>query len=277
MTGSKTGRPKRSPKAPPPRPRGLPGPPRAAAPHPPLAPLPGPRRSARRLHSISGIGPKSAETLARLGLETLGDLLWYLPRRYDDYSQLKTINRLWYGEEVTIIGTVQEIHVRPIRGGSMKLIDAVVSDGSGSLRVVLVQPALDRPAAHAGTGRGALRPRRPVPRQADDEQPRMGAARAPAAAHQPHRPGLRPDGGRHAQVAATGDQRRRGALRTPHPGSPAIGLRHSAGVISLPQALHQIHFPDRPRICSGPRRGWPSTRCSTCSWGCCARSRTGRR
>jgi ATP-dependent DNA helicase RecG len=86
------------------------------------------------LTTIAGIGPKSAKTLRKLNLETLGDLLWHLPRRYDDYSQLKTINRLWYGEEVTVIGTVDDIQVRTVRSGRMKLVEAVISDGSGSLR-----------------------------------------------------------------------------------------------------------------------------------------------
>ncbi len=87
------------------------------------------------LTTLPGIGPKSAQTLGKLGLHTLGDLLFYFPRRYDDYSALKTVNRLWFGEEVTIIATVDEIRMRPIRGGRMKLIEAVVSDGTGALRV----------------------------------------------------------------------------------------------------------------------------------------------
>lgn len=87
------------------------------------------------LTTIPGIGPKSAKTLKKLGLETLGDLLWHLPRRYDDYSQLQTINRLFYGQEVTIIASVDEIGVRPVRSGKMKLTEATVSDGTGSLRV----------------------------------------------------------------------------------------------------------------------------------------------
>jgi len=87
------------------------------------------------LTAIQGIGPKSAQTLEKLGLRTLEDLLWHLPRRYDDYSQLKTINRLWYGEEVTIIGAVDEIHLRPTRGGQRMLVEAVISDGTGALRV----------------------------------------------------------------------------------------------------------------------------------------------
>lgn len=99
------------------------------------APTEAPAAMSAPLTTIAGIGPKSAKTLRKLGLETLGDLLWHLPRRYDDYSQLKTINRLWYGEEVTIIATVDEIRVRPVRAGKMKLVEAKVSDGTGTLRI----------------------------------------------------------------------------------------------------------------------------------------------
>ena len=84
---------------------------------------------------IPGIGPKHAETLAGLGLHTLGDLLYYFPRRYDDYSKLEPIIRLWYGQEVTVIATVQSVNTRPLRGGQGHIVEAVVSDGSGALRV----------------------------------------------------------------------------------------------------------------------------------------------
>lgn len=84
---------------------------------------------------IQGIGERSAANLARLGLRTLRDLLYYFPRRYDDYSRLKPINRLVYGEEVTVIGTVQSINTRAARGGRMKITEAIISDGSGALRV----------------------------------------------------------------------------------------------------------------------------------------------
>jgi len=87
------------------------------------------------LTAVPGIGPKSAKTLKKLGLETLDDLLWHLPRRYDDYSKLKTINRLELGDEVTIIGTVEKISVRPVSGGRLKLVEATVSDGTGSIGV----------------------------------------------------------------------------------------------------------------------------------------------
>jgi hypothetical protein len=83
---------------------------------------------------LPGIGPKHAETLTRLGLKTLGDMLYYFPRRYDDYSQLKPIDRLWFGEEVTVIGTMQSVNQRPFRGGGMQVTEVVIGDGTGFLR-----------------------------------------------------------------------------------------------------------------------------------------------
>jgi ATP-dependent DNA helicase RecG len=84
---------------------------------------------------LQGVGPKHGLTLARLGIHTLGDLLYYFPRRYIDYSQLKPINQIWYGEEITIIGMVDNIVARIIRSGRMQIVEAVISDGSGSIRV----------------------------------------------------------------------------------------------------------------------------------------------
>ena len=84
---------------------------------------------------LDRVGPKNAEKLARLGIESLGDMLYHFPRRYDDYSQLKPINRLEYGEVVTVIGSVQSINTRSIRGGKSKLVEAIINDGSGALRV----------------------------------------------------------------------------------------------------------------------------------------------
>jgi len=84
---------------------------------------------------LAGVGPRHAQTLAKLGLHTLGDMLYYFPRRYDDYSQLKPIHRLFYGDEVTVIGTVQTVTSRPVRGGASSITEAIINDGTGSLRL----------------------------------------------------------------------------------------------------------------------------------------------
>ncbi len=84
---------------------------------------------------VKGIGPHTAKNLERLGLYTLRDMLYYFPRRYIDFTRLKPINRLVYGEEVTVIGTVQSVNARSVRGGKLTRIEAIVTDGTGSLRV----------------------------------------------------------------------------------------------------------------------------------------------
>jgi len=88
-----------------------------------------------KLTVLQGVGPRNAESLTKLGMHTLGDMLYYFPRRYDDYSQLKPIKSLWYGEHVTVIGTIQSVTMRPIRGGKATIIEVIISDGTASLRL----------------------------------------------------------------------------------------------------------------------------------------------
>jgi ATP-dependent DNA helicase RecG len=110
-----------------------------AAPAPPQkrsAPAPAPltlRELNAPLRRLLGIGDKNAESFQRLGLSTIGDLLWYFPRRYLDYSALKPINRLWYGETVTVLASVREAATRRTKRGTVT--ELTVADGSGSLLI----------------------------------------------------------------------------------------------------------------------------------------------
>jgi ATP-dependent DNA helicase RecG len=56
---------------------------------------------------LPGVGPKSAEKLAKLGLLTVRDMLYYYPRDHLDYARQVTIRELKAGETVTLIGTVK--------------------------------------------------------------------------------------------------------------------------------------------------------------------------
>lgn len=84
---------------------------------------------------LAGVGPRHAAMLARLGLTTLGDMLYNFPRRYDDYSQLKPIRELFYGQVVTVIGEVQSVESRQARGGRVSITEAVINDSTGALRL----------------------------------------------------------------------------------------------------------------------------------------------
>jgi ATP-dependent DNA helicase RecG len=83
--------------------------------------------------TISGISEGYAKRLARLGVHTIRDLLYLFPRRYDDYSALKPIAHLEYGEEVTIIGTIWNTKVRQTRGGGV-VVNTIVADASGTIQ-----------------------------------------------------------------------------------------------------------------------------------------------
>ncbi|MBC7226610.1 MAG: ATP-dependent DNA helicase RecG [Thermoflexales bacterium] len=106
--------------------------PRAAAPErrPQPVPTQEPPGLKAPLTAIRGVGAKQAERLARLGLRTIRDVLYFFPRRYDDYSCLKPINRLEYGEDVTIIARVWEAGTRESRSG-MPIFKAILTDGTG--------------------------------------------------------------------------------------------------------------------------------------------------
>ncbi len=86
------------------------------------------------VETVNGVGETRAEQLGRLGVRTVWDLLHLFPRRYDDYSRMKPINRLAPGEEVTVIGMLERIQTHPMQRGGMR-VEAYIDDGSGSLRL----------------------------------------------------------------------------------------------------------------------------------------------
>ncbi|HID86716.1 MAG TPA: DEAD/DEAH box helicase, partial [Anaerolineae bacterium] len=93
---------------------------------------------------LTGISTAYARRLARLGVTTIQDLLYLVPRRYDDFSALKTINKLVYGEEVTIVGTVWDTKVRETRSGGT-VVTTVLSDATGTIQATWFnQPYLAR-------------------------------------------------------------------------------------------------------------------------------------
>ncbi|NPV68826.1 MAG: ATP-dependent DNA helicase RecG [Anaerolineae bacterium] len=83
---------------------------------------------------IEGVGEKNAEKLAQLGIRTVGDLLYHVPRRHDDYTRLLPINRARPGEVVTLIGTIVNSRVFKGRSGRQSL-QIVMDDGTATLTV----------------------------------------------------------------------------------------------------------------------------------------------
>ena len=79
---------------------------------------PDPQGLAQPVTALKGVGPKMAERINKLGAQTILDLLYIFPRRYDDYTLMKPINKLTYGEQVTIIGTVWQTKAKRTRNNT---------------------------------------------------------------------------------------------------------------------------------------------------------------
>src|SRR5207237_10816402 len=68
---------------------------------------------------LPGIGPESAKLLERLGIRTIGDLLWHLPTRYLDFSDIRPVRHLIAEREQTTEAIVGAIGQRRTARGQM--------------------------------------------------------------------------------------------------------------------------------------------------------------
>ncbi len=84
---------------------------------------------------LKGCGASRAELLARLGVATVRDLLFYFPRDYQDLTDLREIDALEEGPLVSVLGTVEEVDVSD-RGGGRSVLGVLVRQGDDYLRAV---------------------------------------------------------------------------------------------------------------------------------------------
>ena len=82
------------------------------------------------LSTLSGVGASQAGKLAKMGLETIQDLLLHLPLRYEDRTRLYRIGDLLPGLSVTVEG---EVLRSDISFGRRRMMTCQISDGSGVL------------------------------------------------------------------------------------------------------------------------------------------------
>jgi len=81
---------------------------------------------------LKGVGPRRAEFLARMGILTARDLLYHVPRRYDDASTVQPIEHLDVGMDATIVGRVRTCGTIPTRSG-LRIFQAVLQDDTGMI------------------------------------------------------------------------------------------------------------------------------------------------
>lgn len=82
------------------------------------------------LTTLSGVGASQSAKLAKIGLNTLQDLLLHLPLRYEDRTQLTAINDLLPATHTTVLGEVMHSE---ITFGRRRMLVCQISDGTGNL------------------------------------------------------------------------------------------------------------------------------------------------
>ncbi|MCU0496519.1 MAG: ATP-dependent DNA helicase RecG [Anaerolineae bacterium] len=85
--------------------------------------------------NVKGVGPTKGQHLRKLGIETLDQLMYARPRRYDDYRRLMPIAKLLPEMRITVIGTVRKAEIH-IGRNNRKDFFMEVDDGTGMLSVL---------------------------------------------------------------------------------------------------------------------------------------------
>ena len=88
------------------------------------------------LGEIRGIGPGMVTKLNKLGLQTVSDILYHFPFRYEDFSHVSNISDLAPNEQSTIHGVIEDVSVRRAWHRRMFITEAQIADETGSIRAV---------------------------------------------------------------------------------------------------------------------------------------------
>jgi ATP-dependent DNA helicase RecG len=82
---------------------------------------------------LKGIGPEKAKALNSVGIKTIEDLLYYIPRRYLDRSTILPMRNVKVGSIVTVIGRVAALRIARTRQPQFQVI---LKDKTGFIRLV---------------------------------------------------------------------------------------------------------------------------------------------
>jgi ATP-dependent DNA helicase RecG len=93
---------------------------------------------------LRGIGPRVAESLSKLGIHTVEDLLHHIPRRWEDRTRFRHVSELRGGEYATVCGTILSVSVSLPRP-KLSIIKVLLDDGGAGITLTWFnQPYLER-------------------------------------------------------------------------------------------------------------------------------------
>jgi len=93
---------------------------------------------------LKGVGPKLAQILSGIGVETVDDLIYYFPREYEDRRYPLPLSKLVRGLDSLIKVEIVKISASRTKR-NFSIVKAAVKDGSGQIKVIWFnQPFLTR-------------------------------------------------------------------------------------------------------------------------------------
>jgi ATP-dependent DNA helicase RecG len=88
------------------------------------------------ISQLKGVGKIISKKLFKLDIETVEDLLYYFPWRYEDIGETKNISQLKIGETANIQGEIELIQNKRSFKKRLNITEALISDKSGTIKVV---------------------------------------------------------------------------------------------------------------------------------------------
>jgi len=88
------------------------------------------------IEELKFVGPFYEKQLHKLKIRNVGDLLFYFPERYEDFSLIKKIDKIGLNEYVCIQGKIVEIKGERSSYKKMSIVKALIQDNSGNIELV---------------------------------------------------------------------------------------------------------------------------------------------
>jgi ATP-dependent DNA helicase RecG len=85
------------------------------------------------IDTLKGVGPKIVELLRKRGIQTVEDLFYFCPTRYEDRRVIRAIGTVQEGERATLLGRVVTSKEHYSRASRRRLRTALLDDGTGSV------------------------------------------------------------------------------------------------------------------------------------------------
>lgn len=202
------------------------------------------------ISKLKGIGAKRAEAMARLGIQTPYDLLYHIPRSYLDYSHPVAVAAAQPGEDCVIrVQIARKFPPQYIRKG-MTIFKAVATDGVSDVTIVIYNNPYGFQALRLGewyrmSGKmqgNLLRREISAPHVLPDNSKELIYPSYPLTS------------GISAQVLVNAVKQVMAIVKAkPFDWMPE-SMRLEHGLLPLPQALEQVHFPASPALMETARR-----------------------